>query len=89
MPTPTSGLSSTSMHVERYNYAAQLGDDLPELMADLERMLVSGHYILTEEVLAFERAFGDYLEVAHVRGGAQRHGCPDLGPARPRRRTGR
>ncbi len=31
-------------------------------------MLVNGHYILSEEVVAFERAFGAYLEVAHVRG---------------------
>jgi dTDP-4-amino-4,6-dideoxygalactose transaminase len=54
--------------VRRYNYAAQFGTDLRTLMDDLQRMLVEGRYILSEEVAAFERAWGAYLGVKHVCG---------------------
>lgn len=56
------------MRVSRYNYADQIGDQLPEVLRDIEAMLSDGRYVLTREVSAFEEAFAGYLGVAHVRG---------------------
>jgi len=53
--------------VGRYNYPAEFGD-VAELVADLQRMLLGGRYVLTEEVARFEAAFAAYLGVRHVRG---------------------
>lgn len=55
------------MKVERYNYPAQF-DDIPTLLEDLRQMLLRGHYVLSEEVEKFERAFANYLGINHVRG---------------------
>ena len=56
------------MNVKRYNYRDQLGQTLPSLVSDLQRMLADGEYILTREVSEFETAFGQYLDVKYVRG---------------------
>jgi dTDP-4-amino-4,6-dideoxygalactose transaminase len=54
--------------IPRYNYSAQFEPGLPALMAALERMLVEGRYVLSEEVREFEQAWGRYLDVPYVRG---------------------
>jgi dTDP-4-amino-4,6-dideoxygalactose transaminase len=56
------------MKVPRYNFASQFGDELHLVTEEISRMLVSGHYILTEEVSHFEAAFADYLGARYVRG---------------------
>ncbi len=56
------------MKVSRYNYPHQLGEGVEELMEDFRRMLLGGHYILGEEVGAFEAQFAAYLGARHVRG---------------------
>jgi dTDP-4-amino-4,6-dideoxygalactose transaminase len=53
--------------VRRYDYAAQFGDDLDELVDDLKSILLSGEYILSEEVGRFESAFADFIGVRHAR----------------------
>ena len=55
------------MKVPRYNYAAQF-ENLQDLTERLQKMLLSGHYVLAEEVTSFENAFAEYLGVKHVRG---------------------
>jgi dTDP-4-amino-4,6-dideoxygalactose transaminase len=54
--------------ISRYNYAAQYEGSLQPLMADIERMLLDGRYVLGEDVASFERAFASYLGVPHVLG---------------------
>src|SRR5207237_2656415 len=56
------------MKVERYNYPQQLGNDPTPLLADIRKMLLTGHFILSEEVSRFESEFARYLGVAQVRG---------------------
>lgn len=56
------------MEVSRYNYAHQFGDAIECLMGDLQRMLVDGRYVLTEEVRRFEREFAAYLGAECVLG---------------------
>ncbi len=56
------------MQVRRYDYMAQFGDQLPKLVAEIDRMLRDGNYVLSNEVRQFEEAFGAYLDVAHVYG---------------------
>lgn len=56
------------MKIKRYNFASQFGDELHLITEEISRMLVTGHYILTEEVSQFEAAFADYLGARHVRG---------------------
>jgi len=53
--------------VPRYNYPKQFGDIGP-LLADLERMLLSGAYVLSREVSDFEAAFAGYCNCAYARG---------------------
>jgi dTDP-4-amino-4,6-dideoxygalactose transaminase len=48
--------------------AAQNGPLMPELRAAFERVAAHGHFILGEEVEAFERAVAEYLGVAHAVG---------------------
>ena len=56
------------MRVERYNYPAQFGDDPSVLIADLQRLLLSGQYILSAEVKRFEGSFARFLGARFVRG---------------------
>src|SRR5207244_10112787 len=56
------------MKVERYNYAEQFGPDPGPLLADIRKMLLTGRFILSEEVSRFESEFARYLGVAQVRG---------------------
>lgn len=55
------------MRVPRYNYVAQF-PEISTLMEDLRRMLLTGHYILGDEVRSFETEFADYLGTKYVRG---------------------
>jgi len=55
------------MKIQRYDYAAQLGDDVDALMDDLKSILLSGEYILSDEVRRFENAFADFIGVRHAR----------------------
>ena len=59
---------STSQKSVRYNYAAQFGDGLDALMAELKSMLLQGRYILTPELGDFERAFASYCDSTFARG---------------------
>ena len=56
------------MRVNRYNFASQFGDDLHRITEEISRMLVTGHYILTEEVSHFETEFANYLGARYVQG---------------------
>jgi dTDP-4-amino-4,6-dideoxygalactose transaminase len=56
------------MHVERYDYRAQFGDDLPAILSDIESCLVTGHYGADRDVARFEEEFGEYLGGAYVAG---------------------
>jgi dTDP-4-amino-4,6-dideoxygalactose transaminase len=56
------------MHVWRYDYPAQFGEDINRLLMDIQEMLVAGRYVLTGEVSDFELAFGTYLGARHVCG---------------------
>lgn len=55
------------MKVDRYNYSAQFGE-CSGLIEELRAMLLGGRYILTDEVVDFERRFGAYVGVGHVHG---------------------
>jgi dTDP-4-amino-4,6-dideoxygalactose transaminase len=52
----------------RYNYSAQFGDGIDELMPEIRSMLIDGRYILTCELREFERAFAEYTECNFARG---------------------
>jgi dTDP-4-amino-4,6-dideoxygalactose transaminase len=54
--------------VKRYNYPAQFDGDLQSLFEILERLLVNGPYVLTDEVARFEEEFARYLGANHARG---------------------
>jgi dTDP-4-amino-4,6-dideoxygalactose transaminase len=56
------------MKVARYDYRSQFGEMSESLFADIREMLLSGQYILTDHVSAFERAFAGYLGVPYVNG---------------------
>jgi dTDP-4-amino-4,6-dideoxygalactose transaminase len=56
------------MKVDRYNYASQFGDELHLITEEIRRMLVTGNYILTEEVSHFEAEFANYLGAGYVQG---------------------
>lgn len=66
--TTMSTSTSNKTTVRRYNYASQFGNELPELLQDIERLLLSGDYVLSRNVTRFEQAFGQYLDIPHVRG---------------------
>lgn len=53
--------------VARYNYQHQF-EDSEELMFDLRRMLLEGHYVLSKEVSTFESAFAHYCGCSHAKG---------------------
>jgi dTDP-4-amino-4,6-dideoxygalactose transaminase len=55
------------MKVRRYNYSAQF-EMVSDLTDRLQKMLLSGQYILTKEVEDFEVSFAQYIGVEHVRG---------------------
>jgi dTDP-4-amino-4,6-dideoxygalactose transaminase len=55
------------MKVRRYDYAAQFGSDIDALMDDLKSIVLSGDYILSDEVRRFESAFADFIGVRHAR----------------------
>ena len=56
------------MKVDRYNFASQFGDELHLITEQISRMLVTGHYILSEEVSHFEAEFASYLGARYARG---------------------
>lgn len=56
------------MEVNRYDYAAQFGDEIDELVADIKQILVGGEYILTSQVAQFEQEFAASLGVRHAVG---------------------
>lgn len=55
------------MKIARYDYRSQF-EQFDDLMVELSSMLVDGHYVLSEEVTKFERAFADYLSCSFVVG---------------------
>jgi dTDP-4-amino-4,6-dideoxygalactose transaminase len=56
------------MRVARYDYPAQFGADVDDLVRDVKTMLLSGEYILTAEVARFEREFAASLGAARACG---------------------
>lgn len=56
------------MKVPRYNYAHQFGGRTEALAQRIGEVLLSGDYVLSRDVAAFERAFGAYLGSPHVLG---------------------
>jgi dTDP-4-amino-4,6-dideoxygalactose transaminase len=52
----------------RYNYAAQFGENIDQLMLDLRSMLLEGRYILAPEVKRFEQVFAEYTGCSFARG---------------------
>lgn len=56
-----------TIKVARYDYRSQF-ERLDEFMAELSAMLVDGHYVLSQEVEEFERAFAEYLGCSFVVG---------------------
>ena len=56
------------MKIKRYNYPAQFGDRLNGLAKEIEKMLVSGHYVLSQQVSDFEAEFAKFLGVKYVLG---------------------
>lgn len=55
------------MRVNRYNYRQQFGQDIDVLVAELREMLLSGRYILSEEVREFEKAYAEFIGLRHAR----------------------
>jgi dTDP-4-amino-4,6-dideoxygalactose transaminase len=55
------------MKVTRYDYRAQF-DDFEKFMAEISAMILEGHYVLSNEVAEFERAFAQYLGASFVVG---------------------
>ncbi len=53
--------------VPRYNYRHQFGDS-DELIGELTRMLLDGHYVLSKEVSTFESAFAHYCGCTYAKG---------------------
>lgn len=54
-------------NVERYNYAAQFGNELDSVVDDIRRILTRGDYDRSKEARAFELAFASYLGIEHAR----------------------
>jgi dTDP-4-amino-4,6-dideoxygalactose transaminase len=54
--------------VPRYNYIEQFGGQAESLGRRIGEMLLSGDYVLSREVAAFEQAFGEYLGAPHTLG---------------------
>lgn len=55
------------MKVARYNFAAQVTPDLPELLSEFRELLLQGEFELSNEVRLFEEEFARYVGVAHAR----------------------
>jgi len=55
------------MKVQRYDYLSQF-ERFEEFMVEMSRMILDGHYVLSEEVSEFEHAFGAYLQCSFVVG---------------------
>lgn len=49
------------MKVSRYNFVPQFGDAIESLLDDIRSMLLEGRYVLTREVMEFERTFAAYV----------------------------
>jgi dTDP-4-amino-4,6-dideoxygalactose transaminase len=56
-----------TMKIARYDYRSQF-EQFDDFMLELSNMIVEGHYILSDEVTKFERAFADYLGCSFVVG---------------------
>ena len=56
------------MKVPRYNYATQFVDAFPSLSTEIQRILLTGDYVLGESVTGFERHFANYLGASHAVG---------------------
>lgn len=56
-----------TMKVSRYDYRSQF-EGLKDFVEELSTVLVDGHYVLSEEVGEFERAFAEYLGCSFVVG---------------------
>ena len=54
--------------VARYNYPLQFGKDVDALALDIKEMLLTGRYILSQEVEQFEREFAAYVGGRFARG---------------------
>jgi dTDP-4-amino-4,6-dideoxygalactose transaminase len=55
------------MKVNRYDYRSQF-ERFEDFMTEMSAMIVDGHYVLSEEVPEFERAFATYLQCSFVVG---------------------
>jgi dTDP-4-amino-4,6-dideoxygalactose transaminase len=57
-----------TFRIPRYNYRAQFGPNVDELISRIRRMILDGHYILSEEVEQFEADFAKTIGVRFARG---------------------
>lgn len=60
--------NENQLHVPSFDLVKQIEDLKSELIACIERVLVSGRFILGPEVESFEREVAEYLEVKHAVG---------------------
>ena len=60
--------SVSTFRVERGNFAFEFSEIISPVMAELESVLLSGRYILSDEVDRFEQAFSDYVGCSHTLG---------------------
>jgi dTDP-4-amino-4,6-dideoxygalactose transaminase len=56
------------VNIKRYNYSAQFGPDVRHLLKNIERLILEGRYILTDEVRSFELDFAAYLHTSYAVG---------------------
>lgn len=61
-------LAMQTNNVQRYNYEYQFGDSMPGLLRKIESMLVTGSYILSQEVEQFEQAFAAFVGARYAFG---------------------
>ena len=57
-----------TFRIPRYNYGAQFGPNVDELIGRIKRMILDGHYILSAEVEQFETDFAKTIGVRFARG---------------------
>jgi dTDP-4-amino-4,6-dideoxygalactose transaminase len=62
------GQGESSRVVGRYEYAAQFGDELDDVLATIREVLLEGRYGLDREVERFENEFAAFLGVRHACG---------------------
>jgi dTDP-4-amino-4,6-dideoxygalactose transaminase len=60
--------SNKTLAVRRANYRYEFEQILPTVLSEIESALLSGSYILSEEVRRFERAFANYIDTEHAIG---------------------